>query len=273
MTTTACLPECRPSSGSPYTGEFWPAWHAPLCPNGPRAPQAEDGGKVEGYMPNEGCLLDCRADSHNPNCTAPAPVSDKGAEVEPVTEAEADKSTLRILRALLAEAEAERDEARATKDMHKERQEEAWAERDAIRAQLATADQNLKTMLQAAGEEAERQLAAAKEEIAKLEQRSGCEHCADKRREVEDELASLKAEIPARMLRFPQRRLAYQILSLEHELAAEKAARDRAEARVKELEAAGNRVVKHRNRHYRDVRDSVDMLERVLATRKEGESR
>lgn len=37
-----------------------------------------------------------------------------------------------------------------------------------LRAELAAADQNLKTMLQAAGEEAERQLAAAREEIAKL---------------------------------------------------------------------------------------------------------
>lgn len=51
-----------------------------------------------------------------PNCErkkrtnpAPAPVSDKGAEVEPVTKAEADKATLRILRARLAEAEAGRE--------------------------------------------------------------------------------------------------------------------------------------------------------------------
>jgi hypothetical protein len=34
------------------------------------------------------------------------------------------------------EALAQRDEARATKDMHKERQEEAWAEVERLRAKL-----------------------------------------------------------------------------------------------------------------------------------------
>ena len=55
--------------------------------------------------------------------------------------------------------------------------------------------------------------------------------------------ASLKAEIPARMLRFPQRRLGYRILSLEHELAAEKAAHEKSEARVRELESELSRAV------------------------------
>lgn len=53
-------------------------------------------------------------------------------------------------------------------------------ERDRLRAELAASDQNLKTMLQAAGEEAERQLAAAREEIAKLRHaliRLSCHPC------------------------------------------------------------------------------------------------
>lgn len=56
--------------------------------------------------------------------------------IEPVTELEAEKSTSKILRNLLVKAEAERDEARATKDMHKERQEEAWAAVAALRAEV-----------------------------------------------------------------------------------------------------------------------------------------
>ena len=33
-----CSPNCTPSSSSPYTGEFWPAWHAPECSKGKPAP-------------------------------------------------------------------------------------------------------------------------------------------------------------------------------------------------------------------------------------------
>jgi len=77
---------------------------------------------------------------------APAPEPKQGSEVpgdEPVTELEAEKSTSKILRVQLAKAIAERDEARATKDLHKERQEEAWAEVDALRAQLAAAREEI----------------------------------------------------------------------------------------------------------------------------------
>lgn len=169
------------------------------------------------------------------------------------------REAIHEVRALLAEAEAERDEARATKDMHKERQEEAWAERDALRAEVDRLDHRFNVF------DAENR--ALRAELAAKDA----------------EVASLKAEIPARMLRFPQRRLGYRILSLEHELAAEKAAHEKSEARVRELEdrIAGFAVIPggHFPRNSERYSNAREWLERegcaILAARarKEGWSR
>ena len=103
MTTTdkPCLPECYTTAG-----RFAPrqTYHATGCPNAPKPAEPQQGSEES---------------------------------IEPVTELEAEKSTSKILRDLLAKAEAERDDARATKDMHKKRQEEAWAEVVALRADQA----------------------------------------------------------------------------------------------------------------------------------------
>lgn len=147
-----CLPGCRYCRYS-ADGYSTGTMHAPACPNAaPKAseapgesyentPQCEVcGGIVLGldhaaavrwFAPGGGHTNLCRGKP------APAPEPKRGSEepIEPVTELEAEKSTSKILRALLAKAEAERDEARATKDMHKERQEEAWAEVAALRAE------------------------------------------------------------------------------------------------------------------------------------------
>ena len=79
--------------------------------------------------------LDALAGDNECPCKAGEPKQGSEESIEPVTELEAEKSTSKILRDLLAKAEAERDDARATKDMHKERQEEAWAEVESLKAE------------------------------------------------------------------------------------------------------------------------------------------
>lgn len=96
--------------------------------------------------------------------------------------------------------------------------EACYARITALRAELAAADQNLKTMLQTTGEEAERQLATAREEIAVRDA-----SISDYARQMADIREHWHAE-------------ATENVTLKADLAAEKARADRAEERVKELE-------------------------------------
>lgn len=121
-----CLDRCRWNI-DPQGRDFF--FHAPSCPNNP--------GACEDPLCD---LMRDHATPHRLRKPAPAPEPQGSEEpIEPVTELEAEKSTSKILRAQLVQAISERDEARATKDMHKERQEEAWAEVAALRAELAQA--------------------------------------------------------------------------------------------------------------------------------------
>ena len=186
----------------------------------------------------------------------------------PVTELEAEKSTSKILRALLAKAESERDEARATKDMHKERQEEAWAEVAALRAELAAADQNLKTMLQAAGEEAERQLATAREEIAKLrEMRAPTTPTVEmvRLRQSNQNLMMLYANAigECRKINKAIHRVLRGRNNAVKQLAAEKARADRAEERVKELEVEVERRKTFNKTGFRLLKEKCKQLHSV----------
>ena len=66
------------------------------------------------------------------------------------------------------------------------------------------------------------------------------------------------------------RRLGYRILSLEHELAAEKAAHEKSEARVRELESELSRAVEEIEAL---IKGGNMGLMNLLATRKKEESR
>jgi len=191
-----CLPECPSISqwleSITVTGQT--PKHAPGCPNAApkasEAPKEVEANAILPYseLPNHSLRIYTAPVSERVAIVVPdfteailksRPVPDKGAEVEPVTEAEADKSTLRILRARLAKVEADVDFQRITNLTNTNLS--LIAEHDALRADLAAADQNLKTMLQAAGEEAERQLAAEKARADRAEARV---------RELEDEIVA-----------------------------------------------------------------------------------
>lgn len=112
------------------------------------------------------------------------------------------------------------------------------AERDALRAQLAASDQNLKTMLQAAGEEAERQLAAAREEIAKLRgDRDGWEAAAvSARRSVQNHaMFHANAIGECRKINKAIHRVLRGRNNALKQLAVERAAREKAEKVIADL--------------------------------------
>ena len=257
MTTTACLPECRCVCPDLYEGhrpsghagsEY--EHHAPGCPNGPRAPQAEcyhcktcreqcaprtgqpiccnckspltapqaeDGGKVETWDNTTMCFgNDC------PNCKRerkkkPAPSEQprmaagdgpKQGSEEPVDFAAAGNY-----------ANSEWWKLKPPATVCDEREGNLARAYLARGAELAAADQNLKTMLQTAGDEAARQLAEKDKRIEALETELSLavvpdDHEAEERAVLQAELAAAREEV-----------------------SAEKDRADKAEQRVRELEA------------------------------------
>lgn len=106
----------------------------------------------------------------------------------------------------------------------------------ALRAQLAAADQNLKTMLQAAGEEAARQLAEKDKRIEALETELALavvpdDHEAEERAVLQASLAAAREEIA----KLREWRHLEEFVRVEGTLAAEKARADKAEAEVARL--------------------------------------
>lgn len=131
-----------------------------------------------------------------------------------------------------AELAAAREEIAAEKAAHQEYLGRWLAQ---LRAELAAADQNLKTMLQAAGDEAARQLAEKDKRIEALETELSLavvpdDHEAEERAVLQASLAAAREEIAENG-------------ALCIKLAAEKARADKAEQRVRELEDAGKTVV------------------------------
>lgn len=93
-------------------------------------------------------------------------------------------------------------------------------------------------------------------------------------RELEEQVRATTAQIPARMLRFPQRRLCYQILSLEHELATsqlrEGQTSDELDLRDKELATAREQIkakdqeIARLKADLAENREAWDMARKVL---------